>query len=266
MAEEERTGVQNVWLLIIALGLGLIVVAIYNVHIWKVRQEGRGQNIRLLRVTRDFSPGDKIGADDLADVPVPKQYEASLGNVIGADNWDFAVGNVVNQAIEKDQWLLWGHITNEDTSKPSNVLGKGNVAVAVPLDPRLVPGDILRQNDRVNVLGLLSIGGTLKSFRIIEGVRVLAIGGEGLKPGKSFERRPKARRAARSYRNITIELSKEVSPLFANVLTHVSGSCWVELISARDERNRTHGRINPLLKDLGAQPNRPVKAEETVYE
>ena len=41
MAEEEQSGGQNVWLLLIALGLGLVVVIIYKVHILKVREEGR---------------------------------------------------------------------------------------------------------------------------------------------------------------------------------------------------------------------------------
>jgi len=150
MAEEERGGVQNVWLLFIALGLGLLVVVIYNVHIYNVRREGRGR-----------------------------------------------------------------------------------------------------------LVGLLPMGSSLKTFRIMEGVRVLAIGGEGIQPSRGVDDPAPSRRAARSYRSITVEVSKDVSLEFANVLTHVSGSPWVELISSRDRSDRNFGRINPLLKDLAKQPSRP---------
>ena len=261
MAEEERNGVRNVWLLFIALGLGIIVVVIYNVHIYRVRQEGRGQSIRLLRVTRNMEPGDKIAADDLVVKLVPKQYESSLGNVVDAENLDFAIGNTVNQVIEKDQWLLWGHITNVDKSRPANVIGRGKVAVTVPLESGMVPGDILRHNDRVNLVGLLPVSESLKTFRIIEGVRVLAIGGQGLKPNRSISRAPKDRAGMRSYRNITIEVAPTVSIELANVLTHVAGRCWVELLSSNEDKKQTYGQINPQLKKLAGAPSRPIRGE-----
>ncbi|MGB2821822.1 MAG: RcpC/CpaB family pilus assembly protein [Phycisphaerae bacterium] len=259
MAEEERSGVQNVWLLLIALGLGVIVVVIYNVHIYRVRQEGRGQTIRLIRVTRDMEPGDKIAAEDLVVKLVPKQYESSLGNVVDADNLDFAIGNTVNQGIEKDQWLLWGHITNVDKSRPANVISRGNVAVTVPLESSMVPGDILRHNDRVNIVGHLPSGEAVKTYRIMEGVRVLAIGGQGLEPARSISGPPKRQAGMRSYRNITIEVSPTVSIELANVLTHVAGRCWVELLSSNESKKPTYGRINPQLKDLAAVPGRPTR-------
>jgi Flp pilus assembly protein CpaB len=262
MAEEERGGAQNVWLLFIALGLGLVVVVIYNVHIYKVRREGRGKAIHLLRVTRDIDAGDKLASDDLEKRLVPRQYEQSLGNVVGADTLDFAIGQALNRPIEKGQWLLWEHITGGDTRKPAWQIGQGNVAVGVPLDTKTVPGDILRQNDRVNIVGLIPIGSTLKTFRIIEGVRVLAIGGEGIKVPKSIDDSPKVGGVSRSYHSITVEVSQDVSLKFTNILTHVSGRCWVELLSSREEPNpKKFGRINPLLEKIAAEPSRPVRGE-----
>ena len=210
MAEEERSGVQNVWLLLIALGLGLIVVIIYNVHIYQVRKEGRGQTIALIRITRDIDAGKKIDSDAIETKIVPKQHESSLGNVVTAEFEDYAIGTEVNQAVEKGQWLQWSHITGADTAKSSSKITRGNLAVAVPLEPRMVPGDILGLNDRVNICGLLPKGQELKTFRIIKGVRVLAIGGEGVKPGNAIQRTPRSKGAARSYRNITVEVSPEV--------------------------------------------------------
>ncbi|HUT02158.1 MAG TPA: Flp pilus assembly protein CpaB [Phycisphaerae bacterium] len=256
MAEEERNGVQNVWLLIIALALGLVVVVVYNFHIYRVRQEGRGKTISLLRVNRDIEAGERLADEDLQEQFLPKQYEGSLGNVVRAENKENAVGSVVNQNIEKGRWLHWSHIIGGDTAKPANVIAKGNVAVTVPVDPRMSLGDILSQNDRVNILGLVPVGQQLRTFRIIKGVRVLAIGGEGIRPNKVMEWTPKSKQGSRSYRSITIEVSPDVSIQLANVLTHVSGSCWVELLSSSEARSADFGKISPELKDKAASPSR----------
>jgi len=257
MAEEERGGSQNVWLLIIALALGLVVVVIYNVHIDKVRKEGRGKQIALIRVTRDIEAGAKLDIDDLETKYVPKQYEGSLGNVVPAEYEDFAIGSQVNRAVEKGQWLQWSHITGTDTTKASGKITRGNVAVAIPLEPRMAPGDILSVNDRVNICGLIPRGRELKTFRIIRGVRVLAIGGEGIKVDKAFSRTP-SKAGSRSYRNITVEVSPEVSLQLTNVLTHISGSCWVELLSAVEQKDKDFGKIDSQLQKEAAAPSGPA--------
>lgn len=252
MAEEERSGVQNIWLLLIALGLGLIVVVIYNVHIYRVRQEGRGKTIQLLRVTRDIEPGDTISREDVEVRAVPKQFEGSLGNVVGEENLDFAVGSTVNQAMEKQQWLQWGHITRSDTVKPANAIGRGNVAVTVPLDTTRNPGNLLRQNDRVNILGLIGTDGTAgKTYRIIEGVRVLAIGGVALNQDDPKKKATKTTAGVRMYRSITVEVSPEVSIQLNNILTHVVGSCWLELRSSKEGKPKNAEKIHPDLAKLG---------------
>jgi Flp pilus assembly protein CpaB len=266
MAEDERGGIQNVWLLFIALVLGALVVVIYNVHIYNVRREARGKTVRLLRVTRDMREGEDLKKEDLEVVAVPRQYERSLGDVVGEDNLSFATGQMLNRPIEKGRWLLWEHITGTDTRKPANEISKGNIAVAVPLDSKMVPGDILRQNDRVNIVAHLPIGASLKTFRIIEGVRVLAIGGEGIRPGAVADNPRSAGKPSRSYRSVTVEISKESAIEFANILTYVSGRCWVELLSSREEKTPSFGRINPQLKELAKQPSKPVRGVEDEWE
>ncbi len=259
MAEEERGGVQNVWLLLIAIGLGFVVALIYNVHINNVRQEGRGKQIRLLRVLRDIEPGERLEDEDLQAQGMPKQFEGTLGNVVDEDNRSYVVGQVVNRRVEKGQWLLWGHIANLDTSKPANVISKGNVAMTLPVDQKMSLGDILRQNDRVNVVGRIPTPGGLKTTRILRGVRVLAIGGEGIVPTRSIEPRRKTRRM-RTYRSVTLELTPETAVGLANVLTHVSGECWVELLSSQADRSRDFGKINPNLEHMATSPRGGARA------
>lgn len=258
MAEEQQASGQNLWLLLVSLGLGLIVVVIYNVHIYNVRREGRGQNVELLRVTRDIDPGEKLKEEDVEVRVLPKQYEGSLGNVLHKEDLEGYLGDSVNRRIQKGGFLLYDHMTGTDVSKPSSQIRLGNVAITVPLDSKVVPGDILRTNDQVNILAMIGEKGALKTYRILRGVRVLAIGGEGIDPGKVLKSDSRVKRL-RTYRSITIELPEEVSIQLANVLTHVSGGCWVELrpISERKEV----ARINPELSKLADAPARPLPGE-----
>ena len=97
-----------------------------------------------------------------------------------------------------------------------------------------------------------------KTYRILRGVRVLAIGGEGIDPGKVLKSDSRVKRL-RTYRSITIELPEDVSIQLANVLTHVSGGCWVELRPIGERKEIA--RINPELSKLAEAPARPLPGE-----
>ena len=224
MAEEQNAGGQNLWLLLVSLGLGLVVVVIYNVHIYNVRTAARGKTILCLAVKRDLADGDIIKDEDLDTRVIPKQYEESLATVVRGADREFAVGQSVNQPIEKGRWLLWEHITGGVVGPTGGKPRKGHVATAIAIDSRLSPGDILVPNDRVNILG--QIGG--KVYRIIKGVRVLAVGGRGDEGGANTKVR--VGKAPTSYRSVTVEMPEDISPKWANVHTHVNGDCWVEII------------------------------------
>ena len=257
MAEDQQTNGQNLWLLLVSLGLGLVVVVIYNVHMYNVRRENRGKTVGLIRVTRNIDAGERLKEEDLEIRALPKQYEGSLGNVVPGERKDLAVGETVNRRIEKNSWLLWDYITGLDLRKSQ--IGPGNVAIAVPLDSKMSPGDILRINDQVNILAMIGNGGALKTYRILQGIRVLAIDGVGMKPDGVRTNRVIKRKS--TYRSITIELPTDVSKQLANVLTHVSGGCWVELRRTGDGNPREFNRINPELKKLADAPARPLPGE-----
>ena len=52
---------------------------------------------------------------------------------------------------------------------------------------------------------------------------------------------------------MTIEITPAVSLLLNNLLTHVSGDCWLELRGTTEGRSRTAGQINPELKNLAGK-------------
>jgi len=254
MAEEQNAGGQNLWLLLVSLGLGLIVVVIYNVHIWNVRNSYKGQQIELISLARDVDRGERLRAEDLEVRTVPKQYQESLGTVVMGDDLSFAIGQQVNTSLEKGRWLLYDYITGGGDPNPVK-LKVGHVAVGVTLDTKKIVGDILHPNDRVNVFG--SINGRM--YWILKGVTVLAVGGGG--DNAKLEKASTSARAPRSYNSITIELREEVALQLQNLLTHVNGSCGVVLRKPGEMPLPEFGIIPPDLKQLAESAAAPARGE-----
>ncbi len=256
MAEEQNASGQNLWLLLVSLGLGLIVVVIYNVHIYSVRNAARGQSIQLIALARDVEPGEKLKAEDLEVRTVPKQYQESLGTVAIGEDMQYVIGQTINRSLEKGRWLQWEYTTSGGGDKQSAQIKLGYLAIAIELDSKRSPGDILRPNDRVNILGFIEG----KAVRILKGVTVLGVAGESRDPSR-IQKTGTTARAPKTYNSITVELPEDVSLQWANLLTHVNGSCWVELLSANIKPSPDFNRIAPELKKLTERAAGPTRGE-----
>jgi Flp pilus assembly protein CpaB len=252
MAEEKTQGIQNKWLLLIAALLAGIVVFIYNAHIRAIRAEQQGQTIDVIQLRQDLQPGERVTARDIERVSIPQGSESAFGKVMKWKDRDFVTasgGREVNQPVFKGQYLLWEHVMGGGSSNPSAKIAPGKVAMPVEFDSDYSPGDILSVGDSVNLLGQFAEpGGGVTYYRILEGVRVLNVGGRGAaaEPGK-------ARTSRSSYDKITIELDRGVSIELMNLLTHMTGSLKVELNRAGDLPARNAGQINPALRSLAAR-------------
>lgn len=224
---EQTQGVQNKWLLVIALVLGGVSVFVYNMHIRAVRNEYEGNKVKVVEITTDLEPGSRIKKDNIRphQILADEVDKKSYGNVIPWSQRDWLLtqgGKKVNQAVSKNNFLLWEHVTGRGGTIPSAKLTEGMVLKAIEIDPSQSLGDALSAGDRVNLCGLFPAGNGYKSQRIIEAVRVVNIGGKG---ASSSSRRG----TSKSYRKITIEVPENVSLKLDNVLTHMVGKAHLEL-------------------------------------
>jgi len=257
--DQETPGIANKKLLIVSLILAAVVVVFYNVQISRVRSAARGKTVRLLRVGRDMQPGEGIDLKDLEVVEVETHVAEGLGNVITASQEDmnYVKTSKINQYVRKGSWLMFEHTVNVEKDNPSTRIRKGWVTHTFAIDPRQSPGEILRIGDRVNVLGMLSLKGKgLRTYRIIENLKVLEIGGRSYhQPSWRTSRRQSSDEGVRQYQKITVEAPPDVSRQLADVLTHVRGSLWVEVRNPTDApAGRKAPEINPELRNIGAAP------------
>ena len=264
---EQAPPARNKTLLLVALLLGGLAVVIYLFHIHQVRNASRGETKYVLVFRRTIPAGDAIEEKDLAIQRIETQYANSLGDVVaeGAEREVDgsrleAVGRVVQQDVSRGQWLRWSHITGRSGKAPSYSIRKGMEAFTLAIDPRTAPGTILSVDDRVVLIGKISVKGQPpKSYRIIEGVRVLAIGGvAGYAEKRTSRRGGLMRRGQRSYRSLTVEVTPEIAEKLDAVLSHVQGSVRVTVLSPNSSGSTAAGdlKVHEDLQGLHATVRR----------
>jgi Flp pilus assembly protein CpaB len=227
MAEEPTSGLQNWKLLVIALVLAVVAAIVYNIHINQIRETAKGNLVQRMVYKRDMQFGDKITLADIDHVDVDTRYIDRFGDLVKPDETDTIIGKPVNQKVTRDHWLQWSHFQDSATSSGARKIAPGMVAHTITVNPQMTPGDMLRVGDRVNVCAILpDVNKKVKPLTIIEGAKVLAVG------GRTVSDHPIAGRGdegAASYRSLTLELSEKVALKLVIVLTYRSGDPWVDL-------------------------------------
>ena len=248
---QEAPGVQNKWLLVIAAVIGLVVVAVYNVHVAGVRRQARGEQARRLRTKVDLEPGDRIERQDLEVVPIRTENAKAFGNVLKEKDMEFALRSSVNRTLPANRWLTWEHLLASGAPRPSERIDADKVSCVVEIDSS--PGDLLAVGGRVNILGVFSVeGGPPQTYRVIESVPVLSIDGRTA---------PGTRRT--NYGQVQVIVDRDVSPRLKNVLTHKRGEVWLEVLNPAAGVPARAGKINPELEPLArsaAPADRRIRA------
>lgn len=249
---EEAPAIRNKWLLIVAVALAVIVVILYNVHVSSVRREAHGEQVTVLVYNYSLSPGQVIKEKALSEKRIPKDIARNMPNIVKAWEKGVVKGRTVNRRVSKGDFVYHTHTTLDRRDLPSAGIEPQNmVAVPIAIDPRQAPGTILRVGDRVNILGRISLNrGQPRTYRIIECVKVLGIGGRGLEETKGRGGAVLAERGQRSYRSITIQVLPDESLKLSDVLANVLGSPRIEVRNPQASPPTGAGRVNPELSSL----------------
>lgn len=262
---EQTQGIQNKWLLIIAVVLALVVVLLYNAHIHAIRSELEGKTVAVVQMAKDLPAGERITARHIKKAVIPKDSAEAYGKIMPWKYRDMLTehgGKVVYRTLRKDQYLLYDYIDDASGSRASQKLGDGMVAIPIEFDRDQSLGDMLAPGDTVNLKGVFpTTGGTHKTYRILSDVRVMNVGGGGAMEGSGRSRRSPR---TKNYRRITIEVRPEVSLKLSNVLTHMIGDVQIELNQAGPGGVGEAGRINPQLELLASQAKAVTRRGRTI--
>ena len=243
MEQEQSSGVQNKGLLITALVLGVLVVLVYNWHIGQVRQAGIGETVELLVLKRNMESGEKVEDTDLKVVRTETHFKEGIGqNVIFNTKPGDLKDEVLSRRVLRGRFLRWEDFVGHEPDPNSEGLEEGKESFQITIEPRESPGQMLRVGDRVALLGILALGGgkPLKTYRILDGAKVVSIGGIASGPTRTTSRTRGSSgytRAQRTYRTIGIELDKKTVLKLNDVLTRLVGSLRIDVLSRKNKQD-----------------------------
>ena len=256
--QQESQTVKNKGLLVTAVVLGVLVVFVYNWHISSVRDAGIGEKVKMLVFNRTMEAGEKIEMSDLEVKPVETHFMESIGsNVIFGVTPKELEGEVLSQKVQRGRFLRWDDILGHGQKSPTHLLDEGTESFQISIQPRESPGQMLRVGDRIVLLGVLAPPGKkVSTYRIIEGVKVVSIGGMAASP-TTGRNKPGERRYGsimRSYRTIGIQVTPETATELNNVLTHLLRDLRIDVMAHKDKKKFVEKKIEvtPELRGLQA--------------
>ena len=259
--QQESQTVKNKGLLVTAVVLGVLVVFVYNWHISSVREAGIGAKVKMLVPKRTMEAGEKIEEVDLEVKEVETHFMESIGsNVISRVSPKELEGEELSQRVQRGRFLRWDDILGHGQQSPTTLLDEGTESFQIQIAPSESPGQMLRVGDRIVLMGVLAPPGKkITTYRIIEGVKVVSIGGVATTPTGGS--RPGARRygsVMKSYRTIGIQVTPETAIALNNVLTHLLRDLRIDVLAHKDKKKFVDKKIEvlPELADLPASGER----------
>ena len=253
---EEAPAVQNWRLLVVACVLGLVVMVVYNLHISKVRRGSQKEQVTAFRYDRNLDTGDTVADEDLIRVQIPRDFAESIGRLLEEDEKDtLAVNQKINRDVSKDDFAMAGHFSNTPSIGPAGGLTVDEVQITIAIDSKKTPGKALRIGNYVNILGVLPTKqGTYMTYRIVEWLKVVAIGGQTNQRSTSGGSRNTAALGVRAYSTITVEVKRrnpDLSVEWSNLETHLRGPAIIEIApSKHPPKKGMEGVIAPELKEF----------------
>lgn len=242
-------------LLLLSLGLAAVVVILYNVHISQIRNEQQSDMMKLLRYKLDKKAGEQISEkDDIEVISISKSAADGLRSVVTSERISDYAGKTLSRPVIRGQWIQVDDIMETTINRPSIKIPPGMVLVTLPLDPKMIPGKMLRFGDKINVLAALPASPTnktqYKTYHIIDGLSVHGIG------GRTLSDRPNTSRVSdddgvSSYQNIQVEVAKDLDTKLYNVISHAKGQqVWIQVRYPLEPKSQNDGKINEQVRQF----------------
>lgn len=167
------------WSLVIGIILGIVAVALMNVHI-----ASTARAFALLRFKENVSRGTEIRNQSLETVAVPERFAAVLDQVVRAEDQGAMVGKILVQDVEKGDYLQYVHVARPPEMDFDRRIDKSKRALAIPVDDQTAVAGFVEPGSFVDVIATLAepkADGTAKALQfatktILRKVKVLAVG------------------------------------------------------------------------------------------
>jgi len=237
-------------------------------------RSAESETIQLLVPRRRMDRGEKIEAADLKVVLVETYVREGLGEGFIASVYPTELtGEVLARSVERGRFLRWDDFVAYEVSRGPKVLAPNTEAFVLRIEPGASPGQLLRLGDRVVVIGVLLLEGKApRAYRIIEGVRVVAIDGKTTFDIRGSDLTTGENAAIRNYSRIAIQVDAETAIQLHNVITHAVGPLRINVLRPKHMDTKYMAAkyvdpipINPELADIEPAvptPDDPARGDQ----
>lgn len=187
----------NTTLIIVAVVMGVIVVALSNWYINSIRKQVNQATITIYKLNKPVEPGDKFRSDrDVAKVIVPKSLADGFSDALREKDLSAWHNQPFKQPAREND-LLTMRLFVESGGIDGSLPEEGMAAVPLPVSSKNAPG-VLRPGMRVDIIATLTQEGRLpQAIPVMRNVRVRAV---GTRTDGGSERRG-------SYSSITVQVT-----------------------------------------------------------
>jgi Flp pilus assembly protein CpaB len=253
--------VWNKKLLVISLVLGLLAAIVFLAYDHSMRKKLTGDTVQVLVWRRSVGAGSPVAMKDIEIPTVRRSLLKKMEGVLQNQTEDLNLlkgETYLSRKVYKGDFVRYTDILGKASASPSGMINENMRAVTLRVDPSTTPGELLGINDRVDIIGLLAIGGKpIKAYTVLENVRVLAVGGRSASPDEDWDSSAGGRQrpSLRTYRSVTIEVSQATAEKLAELLPRIQGRILLSLRPPpRGPEAGAGGRINPEIEPIFKQP------------
>ncbi len=221
---------QVIWnkkLLIASLVLGVLAVGLFYIHDSYQEKRIRGKIVRVLKWRDDLKEGQKVTKDNV-EVTEFSAGISSLEGVAREAHLDNLIdGGTLSRDVEQNRFVFVSEIYRTGAFRPSAGIKDRYRLFALKVDPDSTPGS-LSVGDRVDLHGVVRIGGKQKTEKLIEYLRVLEVNGRAKNPEAANDdsRRPGGT-GQTTIRRIGVEVTPQVALELNDLLDCVHGDIRV---------------------------------------
>ena len=253
-AAHTRRSRKNIVMFAISLGLGGAAV-FYSKHYieqqiayYKGELERTERMVSVVVPNRPLTRGEIVTAEMLSTRKIPEKYVD--GNAVNEGNYDVALGQRVDFAVDEGRPLLWAHLEGGLSPTFSGKVPEGLRAMTVRVDEINSISGFLQPKDRVDLLMSHGSGDEQVIFPLIERLDVIATGVQTVvdKNGQGH---------TRGFSTITVQVSPEQAQKIT--LAQQAGRLTAVLRNPEDEAPLLDGAMS-VAELLGAAPPQETPA------
>jgi len=242
----EAPRIANTKQLLFAIGLGVVVVVLYNVQVNAIRNETKDV-VPLLVYKYPKQAGDTLRSEDVETKLVPKAATEGLPSALRAEQIRDDGTQKLQRNVSAHSYVWYEDVHSNDRDRPSGSLPDDDRELSLPLDPNQSPGRAIRTGDKVDVWAMMpNDRGGYKATLVIGGVTVRSIG--GIPVGTSTVSRRAEDDGVSSYRQIGIQVRSEEVPKLLNLRTWSQTQQFTITVRSATSRQTDDGRVNAELK------------------